>query len=238
MAKAVIIAGWDDAPWLPEDKKADLLRATPPHLRDSVSKGIPTAGVGNVYPLAWEDITCEPFEIPRHFRRWYAMDVGWNFTAAIWGAIDPNTKDIFVYKEYKETKKEPVLHAQAIMGGDPWIPGCIDPAADNRSQADGISMMRTYQGCGLKLVRAKNNVESGIEVVWEALSTGKCKIFKNLSSLRAELVTYARDQEGRIIKKNDHLCDATRYLLNTPQIAMSAIKATQHGHSTARTFNF
>lgn len=236
MAKAIVIAGWDDAPWIPEERRAELLAATPPHLRDAVANGIPTAGVGNVYPLKWEDIVCEPFEIPRHYRRWFAMDVGWNFTAALWGAMDPNTKDVFVYKEYKESKKEPVIHAQAIMGGDPWIPGCIDPAADKRSQDDGAKMMRTYMNCGMKLVKANNQVESGIEVVWEALSTGKCKIFKTLGSLRAELVTYARDQNGRIIKKNDHLCDSLRYLLNTPHIAISAIKASQHGYSTARTF--
>lgn len=238
MAKAIVIAGWDDAPWIPMEKQSDLLKATPPHLKDAVSKGIPTAGVGNVYPVIWEDITCDAFEIPRHFRRWFAMDVGWNFTAALWGASDPNTKEIFVYKEYKESKKEPVIHASAIMGGDPWIPGCIDPAAANRSSADGLQLMRTYVSSGLKLVKANNNVESGIEVVWEALSTGKLKIFKNLHQLRAEMVTYARDQKGRIIKQNDHLCDSLRYLVNTPHIAISAIKATQNGYSTARSFAF
>lgn len=237
MAKSIVIAGWEDAPWIPADKQKDILAATPPHLKDAVSKGIPTAGVGNVYPVRWEDITCDPFEIPRHFRRWFAMDVGWNFTAALWGALDPNTKEVFVYKEYKAEKKEPVIHAQAIMGADPWIPGCIDPAADNRSSADGLQLMRTYISSGLKLIKANNNVESGIEVVWEALSTGKCKIFKTLHQLRAELVTYARDQKGRIIKRNDHLLDSLRYLINTPQIATSAIKATQNGYSTSRTFS-
>lgn len=238
MAKAVVIAGWDDAPWLPEEKKKDMLAATPPHQRDAVSKGIPCYGIGQVYPLLWEDITCEPFEIPRHFRRWFALDVGWNFTAALWGAVDPNTKDVFVYKEYKESKKEPVIHASAIMGGDPWIPGCIDPGAGSGSQADGKQIMQTYRQHGLKLVPANNNVESGIEVVWEALSTGKCKIFKTLHQLHMEYIAYARDEKGRIIKKNDHLCDSLRYLLNTPHIAQSAIKASQHGHSTSRTFSF
>lgn len=207
MAKAVLIAGWEDAPWIPEGKQKDILASTPPHLVDAVSKGIPTAGVGNVYPFLWEDITCDPIEIPAHWKRWYALDVGWNFTAALWAAKDPNTSDIYIYKEYKESKKEPVIHASAIMGADPWIPGCIDPAADGRASDDGKQLLQTYVKSGLRLVKAKNNVESGIEVVWQLLSTGKCKIFKNLYQLRAELVTYARDQKGRIIKRNDHLAD-------------------------------
>jgi hypothetical protein len=125
------------------------------------------------------------------------------------------------------------------MGGDPWIPGCIDPGADGRAHDDGRQLLQTYVKSGLKLVKAKNNVESGIEIVWEALSTGKVKIFKNLYQLRTELITYARDQQGRIIKTNDHLCDALRYLINTPHIAISRIKATQNGYTnTGRSFNF
>lgn len=238
MSKGVVIAGWDDCPWWSEEAKSDQLKATPPHMRDAVSKGLPTIGIGNVYPVQWDDITCDPFEIPAHFRRWYALDVGWNFTAALWGAIDPNTKDIFIYKEYKAEKKEPVIHASAIMGADPWIPGVIDPGANARSSQDGRQLMRTYTLAGLKLREAKNNVESGIEIVWEALSTGKCKIFSNLFQLRQEMITYARDTDGRIIKRNDHLCDAMRYLLTSTQIATSSLKAKQLGYSTARTFPF
>lgn len=238
MSKGVVIAGWDDCPWWSEEAKHDQLKATPPHMRDAVSKGLPTIGIGNVYPVQWDDISCEPFEIPAHYRRWYALDVGWNFTAALWGAIDPNTKNVFIYKEYKAEKKEPVIHASAIMGGDPWIPGVIDPGANARSSDDGRQLIRTYTSAGLKLREAKNNVESGIEIVWEALSTGNCKVFKNLANLRQEMITYARDVNGRIIKKNDHLCDAMRYLLTSPQIATSALKAKQLGYSTARTFSF
>lgn len=238
MSKGVVIAGWDDCPWWSEEQKRDQLAACQPHLRDAISKGLPTMGVGNVYPVTWEEITCKPFEIPAHYKRWFAMDVGWNYTAAVWGAIDPNTKNIYIYKEYKAEKKEPVIHASAIMGGDPWIPGVIDPGANARSVEDGRQVIRTYCLAGLKLKEAKNNVESGIEIVWELLSTGKCKVFDNLHGLRQEMITYARDLNGRIIKKNDHLCDSMRYLLCSPQIAVSSLKAKQLGYSTARTFSF
>jgi hypothetical protein len=42
------------------------------------------------------DIVVDPFEIPVHCIRAYGLDVGWRRTAAIWGALDPDT-DVFLY---------------------------------------------------------------------------------------------------------------------------------------------
>jgi hypothetical protein len=56
-------------------------------------------------------------------------------------------------------------------------------------------------------------VEAGLYEVWQRLSTGRLKIFNNLSSLRTEYRMYRRDDDGKIVKKNDHLMDAMRYLV-------------------------
>ena len=42
-----------------------------------------------------------------------------------------------------------------------WIPGCIDPAAKQRSQIDGRNLLGEYR-IGLKLSMADNAVEAGI----------------------------------------------------------------------------
>ena len=39
----------------------------------------------DIVDLAME-IVCKPFEIPRFWPRCYALDIGWNRTAAVWGA--------------------------------------------------------------------------------------------------------------------------------------------------------
>jgi phage terminase large subunit-like protein len=172
-SKAVIQAGWDDAPWLEDDQKAKMLDDTAPHLRAARSKGIPAMGSGNVYPVPFEEISCKPFKIPDHYKRMYALDVGWNKTAALWAAIDPDTDTIYIHDEHYMGESPPAVHAAAIRGRGEWIPGVIDPASRGRSQIDGLNLFQIYRDMGLKLNKANNEVESGIAHVWALLSTGK-----------------------------------------------------------------
>lgn len=214
-SKYLVTCGWDDVPHLDSQAKKDLLDATPPHLRDARSKGIPSLGSGAIYPVAESDIIVAPFEIPRHFQRAYAMDVGWNRTAAIWGAKDRDSNIIYLYSEHYRGQSEPSIHAQAIRGRGDWIKGCIDPASRGRSQKDGFSLFDTYADLGLILTSADNSVESGIYEVWQRLSGGGLKIFSCLHNTLAEYRLYRRDEKGKIVKEFDHLMDCMRYLVMT-----------------------
>lgn len=214
-AKAVIQAGWDDAPWLEESEKKRMLDDTLPHLRAARSKGIPAMGSGNVYPIPFEEISVAPFKIPDHWKRMYAMDVGWNKTAVLWFALDPDTDTIYVTDEHYQGEQPPPVHAQAIRSRGQWMTGVIDPASRGRSQTDGQSLMHIYKNeMGLNLFPAKNEVEGGISNVWLRLSTGKLKVFSHLSRLASEYLIYRRDERGKIIKEKDHLMDCLRYGVN------------------------
>jgi phage terminase large subunit-like protein len=214
-SKAVIQAGWDDAPWLTEDAKKQMLDDTEPHLRAARSRGIPAMGSGNVYPIPFEEISVTPFKIPNHYKRMFAMDVGWNRTAVLWAAQDPDTGTIYVYDEHYIGQQEPAMHAAAIRGRGEWITGVIDPASRGRSQVDGQQLMSIYKNdLGLKLFPAKNEVDSGIAAVWQGFSAGKLKIFSHLSNFAKEYVIYRRDKNGKIIKEKDHLMDCLRYIMN------------------------
>ena len=212
-SKYLVMAGWDDVPHLEERTKTELLGSTPPHLRDARSKGIPSLGSGAIYPVPESDITVTPFEIPAHWKKVYAMDVGWNRTAVTWGAIDPDSGVTYIFSEHYQGQAEPAIHAQAIKGRGKWIPGVIDPAARGRSQFDGERLFNTYKELGLDLTKAKNAVEAGIYVVWQALSTGRLKIFKPCNNWFAEYRIYRRDEKGHVVKEHDHLMDATRYMM-------------------------
>ncbi len=63
------------------------------------------------------------------------------------------------------------------------------------------------------LSAADNAVEAGIYKVWSRLSTGRIKVFKTCQNFFAEYRIYRRDEKGRIVKSNDHLMDAMRYLI-------------------------
>jgi phage terminase large subunit-like protein len=212
-SKYVLNMTWDDVPHLAEAAKAELLASIPPYQREARTRGIPVLGSGVIYPVAEDVYLVEPFEIPKHWKRAYGMDVGWNRTAGIWGAYNPDTTGWTLYHEYYGSHQEPSVHASAFKAPGAWIPGVIDPAARGRSQADGVSLLETYTALGLRLSVANNAVEAGIYQVWEALSQGRLQVFRTLANWRKEIRLYRRDEKGHILKQNDHLADSTRYLL-------------------------
>ena len=210
LGRAIIQAGWDDAPWLSDEVKAEMLASTPPHLREARSKGIPGLGSGAVYPISVDDIKVDPFEIPAHYRKMYALDVGWNKTAALLAAVDPDTDTIYIVAEHYMGDARPEIHAAALKSWGEWIPGVIDPASRGRSQVDGQKLMQIYKQIGLRIKDAKNQVEAGLYYTWDRLSCGKIKVFSNLSNFFSEYIIYRRDINGKIIKEKDHLMDCLR----------------------------
>lgn len=212
-SKSVTMAGWDDVPHLSEESKAELLKSIPPFQRDARSKGIPQLGAGAIFPVPESEILVDDFAIPDHWPRVFGQDVGWNRTAALWGAIDRESDIVYLYSEHYRGQAEPAIHAEAIKSRGSWVPGVIDPASRGRTQVDGLQLLQMYKDLGLDLDIAQNGVESGLYEVWQRLSTGRLKVFKSLSSWKQEFRLYRRDEKGRIVKENDHLMDTTRYLI-------------------------
>lgn len=215
LTKHVTVCDWEGVPHLSQKEKDEMYAAIPPFQRDARSKGIPQLGSGAIYQVPESDIIVDDREVPKHWRRAFGMDVGWNRTAAIWGAIDPETDICYLYHEYYRGHAEPAVHSQGIKAPGDWIPGAIDPAARGRGQVDGSQLSQMYTDLGLNLQFADNSREAGIYEVWERLSSGRLKVFKSLTNFRAEYRVYRRDEKGRIVKENDHLCDALRYLIMT-----------------------
>lgn len=211
--KAVVTATWSDVPHLSEEVKKTLWESLPPFQRDARSKGVPQLGSGAIYPVPETDFVVDDFKIPEHWPRVYGVDVGWNRTAAAWAALDRDSDTVYLYSEYYRGQAEPSIHAEAIKARGDWIPGVIDPAARGRSQRDGQQLLQNYIDLGLKLDVAFNGVESGIYEVWQRLSTGRLKVFRSMSNFLFEFRLYRRDEKGRIVKENDHLCDVVRYLI-------------------------
>lgn len=212
-SKYVVTATWDDVPHLSQAVKDELWNSIPPFQRDARSKGVPQLGSGAIYPVPESDFVVDDFPIPDHWPRVYGMDVGWNRTAVAFGAFDRDTDTLYLYSEHYRGQAEPSVHAEAIKARGKWIPGVIDPASRGRAQRDGNQLIEDYKNHGLDLEVAFNGVESGIYEVWQRLSTGRIKVFKSMSNFLYEFRLYRRDEKGRIVKQNDHLMDATRYLV-------------------------
>lgn len=215
-SRYVVTAGWQDVPHLDEKAKAELLESTLPHLRDARTKGEPTMGAGAVYPIPISDIECKPFLIPFGWKRAFALDVGWNRTACVWGAQHPADGTIYLYSEHYKGQALPIVHAAAIKTRGEWIRGCIDPASAGAGQRDGSQLREEYKLHGLQLIDANNEVETGILDVWQGLALGRIKVFSTLTNLKGEYRVYQRDDKGKIKDgQADHLMDCMRYLIRT-----------------------
>lgn len=214
--KYMVQAGWDHAPHLDQEDKDKLAVSfkSRPHQLKARREGIPALGAGAVYPYDRPDIEVTPFRIPSHWPRAYAMDVGWNKTAVIWGALDPENDVLYLYSEHYMGETRPAEHVVSINARGKWMLGTIDPAAKGRSQRDGERLIDDYVLAGLTLIPADNAVEAGIMLCNERFSTGRLKVFSNLSAWWFEFGLYRRDEKNwHVVKKNDHAMDAMRYLV-------------------------
>jgi phage terminase large subunit-like protein len=211
--KWYVQAGWNDAPHIPAHEKETLIATTPRHELRARTEGEPSLGIGAIYPIAEERIVCGEMLIPDSWPRCYGMDVGWNWTSAIWGARNPSSNTIYLYAEYCGQQEAPAVHAAAIRNKGAWIPGVIDPASGSSSQTDGKKLLDMYRGLGLQLTPADNAVTTGIQTVWEAMVVSSLQVLPSCENWLRELRKYHRDEKGRIVKANDHLMDATRYLM-------------------------
>lgn len=212
--KFTVNAGWDHVPHLSEEQKAEELARIQPFQRKARSEGIPTLGAGAIYPVPEEVVLCDPFAIPDYYPQCYALDVGWNRTAALWAALDPNTDIAYLYSEHYVGQQEPPMHVSAIRARGAWIPGVIDPASRGRGQRDGQRLFKDYVDLGLNLTVSENALEAGIYEVWTRMSTGRLKVFRTLSNWIGEFRFYQRDDKGHVKDgQNDHLMDTTRYIV-------------------------
>ena len=211
--RSVVTMTIEDAEHYTPEERARIIASYPPHEKDARTKGIPSLGAGAIYPVPDEDILVDPMPIPDYWPRAFALDVGWNRTACIWGAHDRANDVVYLYSEHYRGQAEPAIHAQAIRARGTWIPGVIDPASRGRAQNDGTQLIETYRGLGLDLEPAKNAVEAGLYECWTGLSTGRIKVFRTLTNWIDEKRLYHRDEQGKVVKEYDHLMDAFRYLM-------------------------
>lgn len=212
MSRSVTHAGWGDVPHITDEMAQETLDGVSVHEHETRRDGMPGLGEGAIYPIKLDDILIEPIQIQPFWKKIYGLDVGWNVTAAVWGAWNTDEDVLYLYSEHYGEKVDPAVNSAAIRARGDWIPGEIDPASRGRSQTDGKKLFDIYQKQGLKIRKADNAVSAGLTEVEMRLSTGRLKVFNTLSKFQYEYRLYRREK-GLVVKKNDHILDAARYLV-------------------------
>lgn len=213
--RLMVRAGVNHAPHLDQEAVEARLRNLPEHEQKARREGTPAFGQGLIYQVPEEEYVIEPIKRQPFWKKCYALDVGWNKTAALWFAWDEDNDIVYVYREYYKGYEKPEYHAQAIKYGYPSkgtvLRGVIDPASRGRTQTDGTRLIDEYRKLGLKITPADNQVEAGIYMVLSRLATGRLKVFNTCQSFLQEIRMYQRDQNGKPLKQDDHLMDCLRY---------------------------
>ena len=216
MTRFAVQIGWDDVPHLTPAQKDEMLDAFPLHERDARAKGVPMLGSGRIYPIDEKELIVSPVEIPRYWPRAYGFDPGWKTTAAVWGAWDRENDVVYLTSEHYQGQQPPQVHADAIRRRGDWIPGASDPSAHGViNHKDGTTLHQEYADLGLMLIPADNAVEAGIMALYKRMASGRLKVFSTLVNWIREFRIYRRDEDGKVVKENDHAMDATRYLIMT-----------------------
>lgn len=211
--------GWNDAPHLTEETKKNLLTSYPAHQRDMRTKGIPMLGHGRIYDFGEESVTCEPFEIPKHWLVIDGMDFGWDHPQAqMQLAIDMDNECFYITHAWKASKTSPSEAWGAVKSWASKVPTAWPQDGLQTEKGSGLQQKAYYETAGFSMLREEaqwpdgsRSVEAGLFEIYDLMRQGKFKVFRGLRDWFEEFNFYHRDDKGRIVKKRDDLLDATRY---------------------------
>ena len=168
-----------------------------------------------------------PFDIPKRWRRYFAMDYGLDMLAGYWIAVD-DFENAYVYREiYKsgliisEAAKQ-ILEAQGDDVPDIYI---APPDMWNRRQDTGKSVAELFYEQGILLFKASNDRVQGWYCLKEWLHPRKdefgeikpkLRIFENCTEVIRTLPALVFDRKnpndvGDSVHEYTHAADALRY---------------------------
>ena len=183
----------------------------------------------------------EPFAIPKAWRKFRAMDWGYNDPCAVlWFAVSPGGR-VYVYREYYERQvlsSETARRIRQLTGDEAIAYTAASPDAwQNRGMnasgdLSGMSIAEVFAHGGVPLVKADNARVSGWQRVREYLAEAddglpRLQIFRCCENLIRTLPMlffdehFVEDVSGRC---EDHAPEALRYGLMSRPSAASAPK--------------
>ena len=234
-------------PFLPRDFVDNISKGKPEWWKRRYIDGSFDQVDGAVYPRVGEAII-KSQNVADTWERVVSIDVGLrNPTALLIGAIDPQTGNVHIFKEYYKANTlvpeharniKQILEEEKVTAGNTRFM-VIDPAAGNKTDPiNGKSIQGLYQEYGLYFSKANNSLDAGILKVNAYIEMNKLKIHDTCPNLIRELQNYqypdvemeAKDKnlKEKPIKANDHAADALRYMLMRLPDDPNNLKTSSH----------
>jgi hypothetical protein len=167
---------------------------------------------------------CEPFPIPKEWRRYRAFDYGLDMLACYWIAVD-SMRNAYVYKELCESDLPISSAAEKILSytqeEEKIYATLAPPDMWNRAQETGRSKAIIFAESGLSITKSNNDREAGWLAIKELMrknANGECRlhIFSNCTQLIKHLPALQRDPKkptDTLTEPHEitHAPDALRY---------------------------
>lgn len=221
---------WDSTRYTEEEKKR-IVADYPAHLREARANGIPTLGSGRIFPVEDAAVKEQMFKIPSHFKRLASIDFGWDHPAAlVWGAYDVENDIVHIYDCWRARETTPAVQYATYRAKGDWIPVAWPHDGHQHDKGSGEALKAQYSALGFKMLpkhathapdpkasppqkegEGGNSVEAGLLDMLDRMMTGRFKVAAHLNDWFEEFRLYHRD-DGKIVKVDDDLMAATRYL--------------------------
>jgi phage terminase large subunit len=207
----------------------DMLNNLPDDLRRAWRDGDWDLFIGQYFNEWRREIhTCEPFEIPKDWKRYFTMDYGLDMLAAYWIAVDHQGK-AYVYREVFQPNLIISEAAAAVKAAEneQIAVRFAPPDLWNRRQDTGRSVAEIFSQHGLSLTKATNDRVAGWLDMKEWLqpvvdeegnASSNLTIFRNCTNLIESIPALQFDQKNPSDCATEphqftHGPDAIRYFL-------------------------
>lgn len=217
----------EDAEHIKPDKRAQIIASYPAHEREARVKGIPILGSGRIFPIAEEQIICEPVGLEDHWAQIIGVDFGTDHPfAAVHLAWDRDADVIYVVKTHRVRQQTPILHAASVRPWGEWIPvAWPHDGLQHDKGGSGEQLAAQYRDQKLNMLHdhatheeGGYGTEAGVLEMLDRMQTGRLKVFKGLNDWFEEFRLYHR-KDGKIVKELDDLMSATRYAIMMKRFA-------------------
>ena len=240
----IVKLGHDQVKHLTEGDKAAFARmfASNPAELAARTRGDYVTNTGLIFPFPVKDIIYDPgkVHIPSSALYLGGMDVGFTHpTAAAAIALDKFSDTAYCYATYAQAQKPYMYHHSMLLRWGENMTFMVDPASDQGSQAEGISVLHRYWELAhpgrddydgeihykweqvpenkRKYIKANRAWSPTMDDLWHRFETGRMRIQQNLTDLLTQYGNYTWNKDG------------TGPRPETPAVPLDIITALRYG---------
>jgi hypothetical protein len=190
-------------------------------------------GSKRIFPMLRNEMVKPHAELMRKIARdrrrleWFlwADPAGASTFAVLLAAINPYTRDIYFLDEIYEQRQEEMtvdkIGSRCISMSRQLFDGEWRYGYDEAEKWFANEMLERFSLSFEPTQKSKNDKTTGLSLLKDAMLQDKVFISERCHKFFWELDNYRKDDEGRIVKRDDHLIDCARYILGAAYYSLN-----------------